>query len=379
MPDFVTAVKSSLKRIPTRPVDLRGERFDANFDFDTLFYDCFRVSRQEVMIIAPALFNLHSLMLKSAFYAGHEKVKIKIEPFKLVTRIRLFVPEVVKTLHLKGEIGDYHFDIRENGLALFKDMRLIVTVQKDNDLQWIVDWVTFMRDVHGAEAVLIYDNGSTRYTLAALEATLAAIKGLKAYKVVAWNFIYGPGPPPTLPSSKMYWDSNFCQAAALEHSRRCYWQKAKCVSFSDVDELIVSTKGQSIFDATEKSLIGLTMTPGRWIVAVEEPPKPPRHKNFTTLLKKKPYLKKGFIPSDANGCKTKWTVNPRKLPDFVMLDVHNMVNWIFCRFISRDFTFRHFRNINLNWFDDRIKTDIFSDETHEKDVYLMRDLAKVIE
>jgi hypothetical protein len=376
---IINKIETIHKRIPTRPLELQGERFTANFDNDTLFYDCFRQSATQVMIIAPALFNLRELLDNSTFYVGNTPVKAKIEAFKLVTRIKISVPATVREITLKGAIGDYTLPIRENYQDEFAGLRVITTVQKDNDLIWIEDWVKFYRDVHGAEAVLIYDNGSTRYSLDVLEERLAAIEGLKRVKIVSWDFIYGPGPPPAMPSSKKYWDSNFCQAAALEHARHCFLQKAKCVNFTDIDELIVSKNQKSIFEVTENSFLGLTMTAGRWVVAVDKREGTPRHHDFNTLLKVKPSRKYKVIPHDANSCKTKWTIVPHKLPQFVCLDVHKILNYPPSRIPSREFTFRHFRNINLSWFDPRIKIDQFTDETHEVDHDLMRDFTKIKE
>ncbi|UXN74149.1 hypothetical protein N8D56_02365 [Devosia sp. A8/3-2] len=62
--------------------------------------------------------------------------------------------------------------------------RVIFTINKDNNLEWIADWARFYVKEHGATAVVVYDNGSTEYGLDDIRSTLAAVEGLKKFLVI---------------------------------------------------------------------------------------------------------------------------------------------------------------------------------------------------
>ncbi|WP_216075142.1 hypothetical protein, partial [Acinetobacter baumannii] len=80
----------------------------------------------------------------------------------------------------------------------------------------IQDWVRFSRDVHGADAVLIYDNGSTSYSLADLAGALGALDGIAVARVVSWPYKFGPQGF----DAKRFWDSDYGQHGVWEHGRR---------------------------------------------------------------------------------------------------------------------------------------------------------------
>ena len=145
--------------------------------------------------------------------------------------------------------------------------RVLYTLSKDNDPVWVIDWARFHVANHAADAVLIYDNGSVRYTSSELLATLrAALPGLPI-DVVSWPFRYGPGGF----SSASGWDSDFCQAAAFQDARFRFLERAAGVLNCDVDEFVVSTGGRSVFEAAATSTAGCVAFAGDWIAATRHP------------------------------------------------------------------------------------------------------------
>jgi hypothetical protein len=62
-----------------------------------------------------------------------------------------------------------------------------------------------------------------------------------------WPFKYGPQGA----NSWDHWDSDFCQLGAWEHARWRFLQNARSAMNSDIDELVLSKSGQSVFEAAE--------------------------------------------------------------------------------------------------------------------------------
>ena len=122
------------------------------------------------------------------------------------------------------------FEARVERLPLQPVFQQWSTLQKDNPLEWIDDWVTYARD-QGAERVLLYDNGSAY--AAGLVEHCSRIPVEVEVVVIPWDFPYGP------PRSH---DNNFAQAAQLNHASRvlgaCAWQ-----GFLHLDEYPVAPGG----------------------------------------------------------------------------------------------------------------------------------------
>src|SRR5205085_1357105 len=119
--------------------------------------------------------------------------------------------------------------ISPSGRDMFKGRRVLLTLSKDNPMPWIRDWVQFNVRVHGADALLLYDNGSTIYETAALVEQLAGIPGLASCLVVSWRFPLGPGV-----GRGQAQDSFYCQPGMLEHARWRYCAEALSVLNTDI-------------------------------------------------------------------------------------------------------------------------------------------------
>jgi len=251
-------------------------------------------------------------------------------------------------------------------------------MSKDNPIEWILDWVRFNRDVHGADAVLIYDNGSTAYNSATLSAALQSIAGIAASVVVEWPYRYGPQG-----TRQDHWDSDFCQLGAWEHARWCFLQQARSAMNSDIDELVLSRGGRSVFEAAERSPFGFIRYKGRWIIGVERHDKDigerlPRHRDFSVLMP--PDYRWSWLRGrrDLNRCSAKWTIVPARCPRRVQWHVHGIASWLPSRLpCSRDFSFAHFREIGSNWKYQRTSRVAFDPAIHVVDDLLLQMLARV--
>src|SRR5882724_1526438 len=195
-----------LRRQSPRPHALRQADFDDRFDFDTLFYDVFRhPDNNRVLMIGPALYNLASL------FRG---ITIVARPSNTNCAFRRFDMDRLTRVEIDAPAGEFLATVSAPETANYKSLRVLCTISKNNDLAWICDWARYNRDVHGAQAILLYDNTSAHYDLNELISRLGDVGGLAFVGVVPFPFRFGP-PGLGLRNS---WDSNFLQIGSLEHA-----------------------------------------------------------------------------------------------------------------------------------------------------------------
>jgi hypothetical protein len=371
---------SAARREATRPLAFRGPDFDRQFDDTTLVYEAVEIGGAQTVLFAPPLFNLADEIARTEFHQGSRRLNAEIRPFDRHAQIWLRGSAEGMDIRATGPLGDFTIRAAPDDRAIFHDRRVIFTMSKDNPIEWILDWVRFNRDIHGADAVLIYDNGSTAYDGATLSAALQTVSGIERSAVVEWPFKYGPQGA----NSWEHWDSDFCQLGAWEHARWRFLQDARAAMNSDVDEFVVSKAGCSVFEAAEQSAFGFVRYHGRWIIGVNEPAGPdvadrlPRHRDFSVLMPPDQRFswRRGW--RDMNRCQPKWTVVPSKCPAHVQWHVHSIASWLPSRLpTSREFSFRHFREIGSNWKYQRTSRVPFDPSIHRTDALLTETLTRV--
>ena len=161
------------RREATRPLAFRGENFERDFDSNTLFYDAVQASQSTVALFAPPFFNLAREVTTANFISGAGTFKARTRHLDRHAQMWLDIPAHAGPIQALSELGSFTFSVSPNESEMFRDRRVIFTMSKDNPIEWILDWVRFNRDIHGADAVLIYDNGSSAYDSAALKLALS--------------------------------------------------------------------------------------------------------------------------------------------------------------------------------------------------------------
>jgi hypothetical protein len=372
LPDFTDA-----RREPTRPLEFRRENFDRQFDATTLFYDAVRLGNGEAVLLAPPFFNLADQLATTHFFSDGRPCRVQMRNYDRHAQIWLkgVRGDEVRAM---GPLGNITIPLSPDQSDLFRGRRVIFTMSKDNPIEWILDWVRFNRDVHGADAVLFYDNGSTAYDSATLSAALKSIDGIACSVVVEWPYRYGPQGF----NSWDHWDSDFCQLGAWEHARWRFLRDARSAMNSDVDELVLSKNGQSVFEAAEQSRAGFVRYRGRWIIGVDRTEDQlsdalPRHRDFSILMP--PQYKLSWRGRrDMNRCLPKWTIVPAKCPASVQWHVHSIASWLPSYLpASRNFSFSHFREIGSNWKYQRTSRVAFDPAIHVTNELLRATLARV--
>ncbi len=272
--DALSSVRLStfgLRREPPRPPDDRKGGYEALFDYDTLYYDVFRSGDgRRVICQGPPLLGCQALSDLTFRLPDTERplVAYYLPPrtiYQPTHRVHLFGEGLSEARTIVLQLADTRIEvpIQPSGRARFAGRRVVTTLSKNNPLDWIRDWAEFNIRVHGADAIILYDNGSTDYTLADIGEHLGTLDGLADLLVVPWIFPYGPGVGP-----RNVQDSFFCQPGQLDHVRRRYCEEARAVLNTDIDELVVVPRGESIFERIEQSRRATFVFSGTWAEAV---------------------------------------------------------------------------------------------------------------
>lgn len=382
-----------LSREPPRPLDARQPDYEAQFDYSTLIYDVFKFNRS-VVAVGPPLLNLKPFARQFGYYRSGINYRPKVKDMNRMSRwmferssrqklqkwlvhLQPLLPtsasrlcgRVVPTLTPRlqswkkkdqlivsfGQGVMSPVQIGRNLCYIFSNARCLLTKSKNNDLQWIHDWVAHHVRYHGANAVLLYDNNSDRYEPNDILDAVSSISQLEIAVIVCWPFKWGPHG-----DESGIWDSDFSQHGILEHARWRLLQSAKSVVYQDIDELAFSPR--SIFEIAETAPHGAIVYDGRWIENVVEnanllKERTPRHSDF-----------KFFDPS-APPASRKWCTVPRENPRSEQWRVH----WVKPATVCSEVQLKHFRGITTGWKHDRPRQE-YDSSKHEID----KDVAALI-
>lgn len=197
-----------------------------SYDTHTLFYDIFfSVDGKEIIGLAPPALNLNNLFkdmkvfvsdkqIDMSLYFSHKKVDI----YKAVLKH----PEIHQEVDIKILLNDgsaYEFVLKKSTPLAGKSL---VTIQKNNQIRWIRDWIKYYKYSIGIENIFIYDNNSD------YQDSLQHELGEDA-TVIPWNFPFGV-------NSRS--GNKFCQVGALNHFKYKYGWDCKTILNFDIDELL---------------------------------------------------------------------------------------------------------------------------------------------
>ena len=334
-------------RVPRAKGRVRPAAFAAAFDAKTLFYDCFRhADGRRILLVGPPPYGID--FRGAAFTAGGETLRARYHASlsTMVTEL-LDAPADAATVRVTIAGETHELAVQPNSCAALAGRRLLFTVKRDNELGWIREWAEYHQRAHGTDAVIVVDNGSSRYDAAELRATLAAVPGIALAAVPSWPYSFGPIDPAV--TGNPYW-ARFLQIGSMSVVLRRYGEAAFGLLDCDIDELVHTPQGTTIFDLAAQSPKGLVVMEGRFVEAVTAVENPV-HADFTMRLKDK---------KARRSSPRKWVLDPNR--DWVReLDVHPYMHWIhgrpaFAKTQRPDIFYWHFRGISTNWKDRRTET-----------------------
>jgi hypothetical protein len=324
-----------LRRDHVVPPDRRGPDYDARYDFTTLIYDVVHLpERRFVALYCPKLLNLAAVLTEGVLELDGVAVRpTRTRRFKRYDVVEL--PAARRPAELSLRFRDWHATVPVRGpdTDAFAGRNCLMTMSRNNALPWIADWARYHVAEHGADAVLIFDNGSTDYAPEAVDAALAQVEGVEARAVVPADRSYGPLGVGRGPSKA------FMLKAALQNIARArYLAKARAVMVCDIDELVVGKDGGNVFDATVAARGGYLKFHGTWRMPDTPPGQMPHHRDHV-LLAAPPVI-----------CPTKFCVVPDGRLRRYSWGSHNLEGlWLSDRFRTDAFSFLHCRGISDFW------------------------------
>ena len=332
-------------RLPPRNQAMRPANYEDRYDFQTVVYDVFWASDHQSVVLtaAPFLSLERDLPLTAKALLSGERCALATHVNPNFTRLTLTPPAGTTGIEIDSPAGRIVLAIQPSLAHLFRDRRVIYTLQQNNDLEWIRDWAFFYAREHGADAAVIYDNGSTRYEPGEVADALESVPGIAEVAVVDWPFPYGAFDL----REELSWnliDSIYCQFAAFDHLNRRLTPLAAGVLNADLDEIVVRTGTRTLFEAAAEAPGGYVQFEGYWVENVRAPGRfgeaDARHRDFHFVAAPEPAVSE-----------PKWAMVPGRLGDDVVLSVHDLHNAY--RGPAEDFCLYHFKGINTMWDTDR--------------------------
>jgi hypothetical protein len=237
------------------------------YDRVTFAYDCVHLAAERAVVLAcPPLVNLWGLVTDGALTLdGRPAIlrrRIRRRRYEELwieagtttpDRVALDLPGG-RRIETRPSVPDDRFAGR----------RVLLTQLKDEPFDWIAEWVRLHQRHHGADAVLVFDNNSTGYTSADLDAHLGTL-GLAAHAVVPVPFPYG-----YIRARRLRAKAMFLQTCAFNIARLRFLGQAAGVLRLDIDEVAWSDRG-SVFDVAAASWSGYLSLPGTWVYLAPDP------------------------------------------------------------------------------------------------------------
>jgi hypothetical protein len=365
---------SPLRRLPRGAKLARRAAFSASYEDRALAYDCFwHQDGERILLVGPPPLNLKRQLQAARYTALPSRTALGVAYHPtLSTMITALSGAPRGTTEIVMQFGGEEFalKVQPNHAAELKGRRVLFTMSKDNDLAWIEEWARWHAVMHQADAIVFFDNGSTRYGKGEVEATLLGVAGIEKLVVERWPYRYGM--TDTAHVVNPYYVL-YLQVSSMSVVLRRYAARAYGILNCDVDELAVSPAGTSIFELAKTSRHGLVVMRGRYIEAVAAPDAPSegrRHRHFLS------HFRDGVR---ALSRPKKWAIDPTR-SWYANLSVHPYMHWIEGRPLFGKSTppgvfYRHFRGINTNWKDRRTEA---RDLQHDK-LVIDREFADLVE
>lgn len=355
-----------IRREPPRPPEFRPVDYMDQFDDTTIAYDVFEQGGS-VWLVGPPLRNLEDAVADSLWRAGKNKAtKYNILNRTFEARIPVDAKQR-KNLTITLDDCELPVSISPSGQSLFKGRNVLMTKSKNNHPQWIADWASFHAQEHGVDAILLYDNGSTDYDTDTL---LEAIdqSGIEVAVVVDWPFKWGPRGGRLDGGFPYPWDSDFSEYGLMAHARRRFLEKARHVLHQDIDELMLTDDGRSVFDHVDQSPDGYVCYSGRWIESVplaeDADPDNPVFDDF------------GYYRPSQKPSSTKWALDPKRTKQARQWKQTEVIGVMPCE--DATITHRRFRAISPHQGPSRYESTahpMLEDSPRNANVFIIRNAA----
>ncbi|MDX8350976.1 hypothetical protein [Cognatiyoonia sp. IB215182] len=322
------------RRIAPPGSKIHDTAFWDRYDADTLIYDSiWQPERGLLSLYLPKMFNFEKVLRRCTFRLGAEDIVPKRRSFIRFDRLDFGADPTGRSFQLDTPNGAIELPINVAATERFADRNVIYTMVRNDNLMWIRDWVLAHQRNHGADAVLIANNGSTEYDSDALARTISDVPGIAVADVLEVPLRHGPAPK----SSNRVGFAKFLQTTCLNLARDRFFARARAVLLCDIDELFTAPEGRSIFDATAQSIIKYRPIAGSWRFAADS----------TGLLRHADHV---LSDRTNRACADKYCIVPNSFLGRMCWSVHSLENVNRRIFRPRGpFKFYHCRGISTSW------------------------------
>lgn len=346
---FLIPPEWNFKRTPIRPVELQIGNFAERFDYTTMWNDAIQTKHDNILLIGPPLYQINNWLKDNCSFEDQNNRKLQWihNDYDRMGITVLNTHNWIEYIWLVTPHGKYKI-IVDPVSTEFAGKSVLMSISQNNPVTWIRQWIDYHHTLHGINAVLIYDNGSTMYSVDELYNAIKRDDIL--IKVVDYNVpggAMGSGPWEWngRKGDSLPWDSDFPPYVLFEHAKRKYLHCAKIVINSAPDELLVINNKVSFQDITvhvETSQYSSLLYDGIWV----EPVDSIKHINAKDV----PFENRNFAnywhtTNDPHaGVSTKWLLCPHRNMNYQWhlhrTDVMVKTNSI---------TYGHYLAMNNNW------------------------------
>jgi len=324
----------------------------SKFETRCLVYDAFwHVDGRRILLVGPPPLNLWPQLRHARYLALPSRTPLR-ETYHTSASVMLTelagAPPGTTAVEMQLAHEKYELPLQQNASPALAGHRVLFTLSKDNELGWIREWAHYHAAIQGVDAVVLFDNGSSRYGTGEIVETLRGVNGIRHAAVMSLPYRYG-GTDLAVLSNPYY--GLFLQIATMSIALRRYAARAAGLLNCDIDELAATPAGTTVFELARQSQHGLVVTRGQFIEAVPTVPPNghvPTHRD---------YLSRRRDPLTRLSRPRKWVLDPTRswVAD---LNVHPYMHWIEGRpwfgKTQPPGTFHwHFRGINTNWKENR--------------------------
>ena len=258
----------TLRRDTTTHAGKGKKGYAKSYDAHSLIYDCFYdTQKKQIVLVCPRLLNLWPVLRDGLALDGELIVpSVRRKRHLRVEILRIPAPERPADLEVRINHERHSIPVLDQSLGSYAGRNVLMAISKDNPIEWIVDWALYHVSAHGADAVLLFDNGSTDYDPKTLEKRIAAVPGIQVAKVISCPFPYGGR------SNGLFGvPTKFLQTSMFNVAQLRFLAAARAVLSVDIDELVWPGR-VSIFDAAVKSSLGMVSFFGHWVYPADAGP-----------------------------------------------------------------------------------------------------------
>lgn len=226
------------------------------WDKSTFMYDVF-YEEDHIKAVGPRMYSFETLINSGdiSFDVDGKRIVPEMDTTSRDSILTFPATEHGKDLTVNvNSVAKYTGIVGKSYVDDLKDANVLVTINKNNELIWIKDWAVHYVKNHNVDTIVLFDNGSDKYSMTEVLNTLSQVEGLKNAFVISSPFMYG------IPGATNWYENAMRNIA---HYR--FAAKANLVLIMDIDELLVSNTGNSLIDEMHKDNEGYVRFPS-WFV-----------------------------------------------------------------------------------------------------------------